>query len=126
MTDIAQGGGVALRPNADGDNNPANDPKAGIGYNVPSLLGVARRRALHARRQRAHAGGDVQEPVLDAPSGARSQLLAGERPQGGGAEVDALVQYLLSIDEDTRHPAASPGPQGGALCPDSFAPPPVP
>ena len=28
-------------PNADGDNNPANDPKAGIGYNVPSLLGVA-------------------------------------------------------------------------------------
>jgi hypothetical protein len=41
MKDVAQGGGVALRPNADGDNNPANDPKAGIGYNVPSLLGLA-------------------------------------------------------------------------------------
>src|SRR5262249_31327257 len=41
MKDVAQGGGVALRPNADGDDNPDNDPKAGIGYNVPSLLGVS-------------------------------------------------------------------------------------
>ena len=39
MKDAAQGGGVALRPNADGDDNPDNDPKAAI-YGVPFAVGT--------------------------------------------------------------------------------------
>ena len=39
-------------------------------------------------------------------------------------EVDQLVQYLLSIDED-KAPVAlpPPGAQGGALCPETFTAP---
>ena len=35
--------------------------------------------------------------------------------------IDALVHYVLSIDEDSAYPAIpAPGPQGGSLCPDVF------
>jgi hypothetical protein len=37
------------------------------------------------------------------------------------AKVNSLVQYLLSIDEDTPYPAIpAPGAAGGSLCPASF------
>jgi YVTN family beta-propeller protein len=128
MTDIAQGGGVALRPNADGDNNPANDPKAGIGYNVPSLLGLgAGAPFMHAGNAR------TLEAMLKETFSTHHQALAPNfllesDPKAVERQVDALVQYLLSIDEDTPTQALpTPGAQGGALCPDSFsAPAPAP
>jgi len=127
MKDIAQGGGVALRPNADGDNNPANDPKAGIGYNVPSLLGVATGAPfMHAGNAR------TLEAMLKDTFSTHHQALAPNfllesDPKDVERQVDALVQYLLSIDEDKAPQASpSPGAKGGALCPESFSVPPAP
>jgi YVTN family beta-propeller protein len=127
MKDLAQGGGVALRPNADGDNNPANDPKAGIGYNVPSLLGVATGAPfMHAGNAR------TLEAMLKDTFSKHHQALAPNfllesDPKDVEHQVDALVQYLLSIDEDKpTQDQPSPGAKGGALCPESFSVPPAP
>jgi YVTN family beta-propeller protein len=124
MKDIAQGGGVALRPNADGDNNPANDPKAGIGYNVPSLLGVATGAPyMHAGNAR------TLEAMLKQGFAKHHQALAPNfllesDPKVVDNQVDELVQYLLSIDEDKPTLGLpSPGAKGGALCPESFSAP---
>jgi hypothetical protein len=39
-------------------------------------------------------------------------------------EIDSLVSYLLSIDEDKAAPAIpAAGVQGGFLCPETFAAP---
>jgi YVTN family beta-propeller protein len=128
MKDLAQGGGVALRPNADGDNNADNDPKAGIGYNVPSLLGVATGAPfMHAGNAR------TLEAMLTSTFAAHTNALAPNfllesNPDAVKAQVDELVQYLLSIDEDKAvQTLPLPGAQGGALCPETFtAPPPAP
>jgi YVTN family beta-propeller protein len=124
MKDVAQGGGVALRPNADGDNDPANDPKAGIGYNVPSLLGMATGAPyMHAGNAR------TLEALLSGTFAKHHQALAPNflietDPKVVASEVDALVSYLLSIDEAKTAPALpAPGAQGGALCPETFTAP---
>jgi cytochrome c peroxidase len=125
MKAIAQGGGVALRPNADGDNDPTNDPKAGIGYNVPSLLGVATgapfMHAGNARTLEAMLAATFQKHhTALAPN-----FLAETDPDAVNEQVDALVAYLLSIDEDkaVQSLPATPGAQGGALCPETFTAP---
>ena len=123
MTTPAQGGGNVARPNADGDNNADNDPKANIGYNVPSLLGMA------AGAPFMHAGNArTLEALLDPQFAPHHQALAPNFLLESSAEkvseqVEALVQYLLSIDEDTYlQDLPKPGAQGGALCPESFTP----
>lgn len=124
MKDIAQGGGVALRPNADGDNDPANDPKAGIGYNVPSVLGMATGAPyMHAGNAR------TLEALLSSTFSKHHQALAPNflietDPKLVATQIDVLVSYLLSIDEEKTAPSLpAPGAQGGALCPDTFAAP---
>lgn len=124
MITLAQGGGNVARPNADGDNNADNDPKANIGYNVPSLLGVSTGAPyMHAGNAR------TLEALLASQFSAHHQALAPnfllESNQDTVQEqIDALVQYLLSIDEQT-YPLdlPKPGAGGGALCPDKFSAP---
>ncbi|HEX5658174.1 MAG TPA: hypothetical protein VFX59_13310 [Polyangiales bacterium] len=123
MKTPAQGGGAVLRPNEDGDNDPKNDVKAGIGYNVPSLLG------LNTGAPFLHAGNArTLEAVFSKDFEAHSKALAPNLfTQTNAAEVegkrDALVQYLLSIDEDTAvvELPKVPGAAGGSLCPDNFS-----
>jgi YVTN family beta-propeller protein len=125
MKDLAQGGGVALHPNEDGDNDPSNDVKAGIGYNVPSLLGMSTSAPfLHAGNAR------TLEALFSANFQAHSTALApnlfAERdPAELEYKRDALIQYLLSIDEDatTVDLPKVAGAQGGSLCPDNFTSP---
>jgi hypothetical protein len=128
MKDIAQGGGVGLRPNADGDNDPTNDPKAGIGYNVPSLLGVATGAPyMHAGNAR------TLEAMLASTFSEHHRALAPNflietDPKAVEEQVDELVSYLLSIDEDKTAQSLprTPGAEGGALCPENFTAPPAP
>ncbi len=127
MKDLAQGGGVALRPNEDGDNNPDNDPKAGIGYNVPSLLGLgAAAPFFHAGNARTLEGLFGQTFSTHARALAPNFLQESD-PAAVQKQVGELVQYLLSIDEDA-YPIdlPKPGAQGGALCPESFSAPAAP
>lgn len=124
MITPAQGGGNVARPNADGDNNADNDPKANIGYNVPSLLGVATGAPyLHAGNAR------TLEALLASQFSSHHQALAPNfllesDPDVVQKQIDELVQYLLSIDEQS-YPLdlPKPGAQGGALCPDTFSAP---
>ncbi|HET8938856.1 MAG TPA: hypothetical protein VFN67_35665, partial [Polyangiales bacterium] len=123
MKTPAQGGGNVARPNADGDNNADNDPKANIGYNVPSLLGVA------AGAPYMHAGNArTLEAMLDPQFAPHHQALAPNfllesSPEKVSEQVEAIVQYLLSIDEDQYvQDLPAPGARGGALCPDYFSP----
>jgi cytochrome c peroxidase len=124
MVTVAQGGGNVARPNADGDNDPTNDPKANIGYNVPSLLGVA------AGAPYFHAGNARTLEALFAPQfAAHHQALADGfldeySPTAVSSQIEVLVQYLLSIDENKRlQDLPAPGADGGALCPPTFTPP---
>jgi hypothetical protein len=103
---------------AQGDGNPAGE---GRGYNVPSLLGaVAGAPYLHAGNAR------TLESLFSETFAQHHQALsanfltetqASEREQ----QISALVQYLLSIDEDTAYPGLPGiGASGGSLCPQSF------
>ncbi|MET0285644.1 MAG: hypothetical protein ABW352_14290, partial [Polyangiales bacterium] len=122
MKTLAQGGGAVLRPNEDGDNDPANDVKAGIGFNVPSLLGMNTAAPfLHAGNAR------TLEALFSKDFEAHSRALAPNLfTQTNASELeakrDALIQYLLSIDEDSTvvDLPKVPGAQGGSLCPDNF------
>jgi YVTN family beta-propeller protein len=125
MKTLAQGGGVALRPNADNDNNPDNDPKAGIGYNVPSLIGVATGAPfLHAGNARTLEALFSDKFVPHTRALAPNFLLETD-PAVVAQQKGALIQYLLSIDE--HKPVVdlpkTPGAEGGALCPEDFVAP---
>ena len=123
MKTPAQGGGNVARPNADGDNNADNDPKANIGYNVPSLLNVS------AGAPYMHAGNArTLEAVFNPQFAAHHQALAPNfllesDPYKVQNQIEQLVQYLLSIDEGQyTYELPKPGAQGGALCPENFTP----
>ncbi|HVZ31633.1 MAG TPA: hypothetical protein VG963_04360, partial [Polyangiaceae bacterium] len=124
MKDVAQGGGVALRPNEDGDNNPDNDPKAGIGYNVPSLLGLgAGAPYMHAGNARTLEA-LLSQTFSDHTRALAPNFLLESDPNAVQKQIGDLVQYLLSIDEDTYTiTLPPPGAQGGALCPELFTAP---
>lgn len=125
MKDVAQGGGVALRPNADGDNDPTNDPKAGIGYNVPSLLGAATAAPyLHAGNARTLEA-LLQDTFQKHHRALAPNFLQETDPALVQGQIDELVQYLLSIDEDkpTVDLPKVAGASGGALCPETFTTP---
>ncbi|HET7538431.1 MAG TPA: hypothetical protein VFK05_01120 [Polyangiaceae bacterium] len=117
------GAGVAelradMKTVAQGDGNPAGE---GRGYNPPSLLGMAAGAPyLHAGNARTLEG------LFSATFSTHFQalapnFLAESDPAQVKAQVSDLVQYLLSIDEDTD-PLATPdaGASGGSLCPSTF------
>jgi mono/diheme cytochrome c family protein len=103
---------------AQGDGNPAGE---GRGYNVPSLLGAsAGAPYLHAGNARTlealfsdrfalHHQAVSANFLTETDTKARDQL------------IGQLVQYLLSIDEQTAYPGVpGTGAAGGSLCPQSF------
>jgi YVTN family beta-propeller protein len=103
---------------AQGDGNPAGE---GRGYNVPSLLGLA------AGAPYLHGGNTrTLEALFSSTFAVHTNALApnflsDSDPNVVKAKVSSLVQYLLSIDEDTAYPAIpAPGAGGGSLCPNSF------
>jgi hypothetical protein len=103
---------------AQGDGNPAGE---GRGYNVPSLLGVATGAPyLHAGNARTLEA--LFSPTFAPHHQALSANFLTETDAAARAQqVSALVQYLLSIDEQTAYPAL-PGTSasGGSLCPQAF------
>jgi YVTN family beta-propeller protein len=103
---------------AQGDGNPAGE---GRGYNVPSLLGAsAGAPYLHAGNARTlealfsdtfalHHQALSANFLTETDAATRSKL------------IGQLVQYLLSIDEQTAYPGVpGTGASGGSLCPQSF------
>jgi YVTN family beta-propeller protein len=103
---------------AQGDGNPAGE---GRGYNPPSLL------ALATGAPYMHAGNARTLEALFASTfsvhthALAPNFLTETDPAVVKAKVNSLVQYLLSIDEDTAYPAIpAAGAQGGSLCPQSF------
>jgi hypothetical protein len=103
---------------AQGDGSPEGE---GRGYNVPSLLGVASGAPYF------HAGNTrTLEALFSSTFQTHFRALAPNLLTESDSAVveqniDALVQYLLSIDEDAKFPALpDPGAAGGSLCPKTF------
>lgn len=103
---------------AQGDGTPAGE---GRGYNVPSLLGVSTGAPY------LHAGGArTLEALFTNTFASHHQALAANFLTESDAnarndQVAALVQYLLSIDEQSAFPGLpGTGATGGSLCPQSF------
>jgi hypothetical protein len=85
----------------------------GKGFNVPSLLGVqVGAPFFHAGNAR------TLEELLGDTFAEHHRALAGATYLETAADVDKLVQYLLSIDNDKALVAipATPGATGGVLC----------
>jgi hypothetical protein len=100
---------------AQGDGDPAGE---GRGYNVPSLLGVSTGAPyLHAGSVRTLEAlfGSAFKAHFNALS---PNFLAESDPAVVKQNVQALVHYLLSIDEDAEYSDYSD--QGGSLCPTTF------
>jgi hypothetical protein len=125
--DVAEDGvGIAelradMKTKAQGDGEPAGE---GRGYNVPSLLGTsAGAPYLHGGNTR------TLEALFSSKFATHYNALAPNfltetDADTVSANIQALVHYLLSIDEDSEHPAIpSPGGKGGLLCPEKFAAP---
>jgi hypothetical protein len=103
---------------AQGDGTPAGE---GRGYNVPSLLG------LSTGAPYLHAGGArTLEALFSNAFASHHQALSANfltesDPSARNDQVAALVQYLLSIDEQTAYPGLpGTGSTGGSLCPPTF------
>ncbi|HEY6879958.1 MAG TPA: YncE family protein [Polyangiales bacterium] len=103
---------------AQGDGNPAGE---GRGYNVPSLLGAS------AGAPYMHAGSArTLEALFKDPFSAHHQALAANfltetDDNVRNQQIAALVQYILSIDEQSAYPGLpGTGAGGGSLCPASF------
>jgi len=122
--DVAEPGvGIAelradMSTRAQGDGNPAGE---GRGYNPPSLLGLSSGAPyLHAGNAR------TLEALFADPFGTHFRALAPNfLTQTDPAELarrkEALIYFLLSIDEQTPYPAIpNPGGAGGSLCPETF------
>jgi YVTN family beta-propeller protein len=103
---------------AQGDGNPAGE---GRGYNPPSLLGMASGAPyLHGGQARSLEG--LFGPAFHEHARALApNFLRESDPKQVNQQIADLVQYLLSIDEDTE-PLAIPaaGASGGLLCPTAF------
>jgi mono/diheme cytochrome c family protein len=103
---------------AQGDGNPAGE---GRGYNIPSLLGLGTGAPyLHGGNAR------TLEALFSSTFAVHTHALAPNfltdtDPAVVKSKVNSLVQYLLSIDEDTPYVTIpDPGASGGSLCPSKF------
>ncbi|MET0594612.1 MAG: hypothetical protein ABW133_18070, partial [Polyangiaceae bacterium] len=103
---------------AQGDGNPAGE---GRGYNVPSLLGLSTGAPyLHGGNARTLEALFSQTFAVHTHALAPNFLTETD-PNVVKAKVGSLVQYLLSIDEDTPYVGIpDPGASGGSLCPNTF------
>ena len=118
-----EGVGVAelradMKTLAQGDGNPEGE---GRGYNVPSLLsasiGAPYLHAGNARTLEALLG----DTFAEHHSALAPNFLTETDPAERSQRIEALVQYLLSIDEHTAYPALpETGAAGGSLCPQTF------
>jgi mono/diheme cytochrome c family protein len=107
---------VDMKTVAQGDGNPAGE---GRGFNPPSLLNLgAGAPYLHpgnARTLEALFG----ETFEGHHTSLAPNFLTETDPALRQKYVDQLVQYLLSIDEETPYlDIPAPGAQGGSLCPE--------
>jgi hypothetical protein len=118
-----QGVGVAeiradMATPAQGDGTPAGE---GRGYNVPSLLGLSTGAPyLHAGNARTLEAlfSNTFAPHHQALS---ANFLTESDASARADQVNAIVQYLLSIDESSAFPSLpGTGASGGSLCPQSF------
>jgi DNA-binding beta-propeller fold protein YncE len=104
---------------AQGDGNPQGE---GRGYNIPSLLGVSTGAPyMHAGNVRTLEA--LFSSTFETHFRALApNLLTETDPSEVEKNIAALVQYLLSIDEDATYPEgpAYPGAGGGSLCPTTF------
>jgi mono/diheme cytochrome c family protein len=102
-----------------GDGDPAGE---GRGYNIPSLLGLGLGAPyLHAGNARTLEAMFNSETFAVHARALAPNFLTETDPYVIDQNVDYLVQYLLSIDEDSQWPRIpEPGPQGGSLCPEVF------
>ena len=106
---------VDMKTVAQGDGDPAGE---GRGYNVPSLLGVS------AGAPYLHAGNARTLEALFSSAfkthfnALAPNFLAESDPAVVKQNVQALVHYLLSIDEEAAAPEVYGA--GGSLCPTAF------
>ncbi|HET6337752.1 MAG TPA: hypothetical protein VFG30_31245 [Polyangiales bacterium] len=117
-----------MKTPAQGDGDPAGE---GRGYNVPSLLGLTVGAPyMHAGNARTLEAMFNSETFAVHARALAPNFLTETDPYVIDQNVDYLVQYLLSIDEDSQWPSIpEPGPAGGSLCPEVFpagAPAPMP
>jgi mono/diheme cytochrome c family protein len=117
-----------MKTPAQGDGDPAGE---GRGYNIPSLLGLAVGAPyMHAGNARTLEAMFNSETFAVHARALAPNFLTESDPNVVEQNVDYLVQYLLSIDEDSQYPRIpDPGPAGGSLCPEVFpagAPAPMP
>ena len=107
-------GVVELR--SDGVTAAQGNEPDGKGYNVPSLLGMSTGAPyLHAGQVRTLEA-LFSEPFAGHFRAINPAFLAASDPQRA-EKVSQLIQFVLSIDNDTPTIAIPPlGPQGGVLC----------
>jgi hypothetical protein len=99
---------------AQGDGDPAGE---GRGYNIPSLLGLSTGAPFfHAGNARTLEAMFSQTFAVHARALAPNFLTESD-PYVVQQNIDYLVQYLLSIDEDKPYPTV---PGNTSLCPDVF------
>lgn len=105
---------VEMRP--DGVTPSQGNEPDGKGFNVPSLLGMSTGAPyLHAGQVRTLEA-LFSEPFAGHFRAINPSFLAASDPDRA-LKVSQLVQYILSIDNDTPTVAIPPlGPQGGVLC----------
>ncbi|HKP62178.1 MAG TPA: beta-propeller fold lactonase family protein [Polyangiales bacterium] len=97
-----------------GDGDPAGE---GRGYNIPSLLGLSTGAPyFHAGNARTLEALFSKTFAVHARALAPNFLTESD-PHVVQQNIDYIVQYLLSIDEDKEYPAV---PGNTSLCPDVF------
>lgn len=108
-----------MKTPAQGDGDPAGE---GRGYNIPSLLGLTVGAPyMHAGNARTLEAMFNSETFAVHTRALAPNFLTESDPVVVAQNVDYLVQYLLSIDEDSQYPRIpDPGPAGGSLCPEVF------
>jgi mono/diheme cytochrome c family protein len=108
-----------MKTPAQGDGDPAGE---GRGYNIPSLLGLTTGAPyMHAGSARTLEAMFNSETFAVHARALAPNFLTESDPYIVQQNVDYLVQYLLSIDEDSQYPSIpEPGPAGGSLCPEVF------
>jgi DNA-binding beta-propeller fold protein YncE len=103
-----------MKTPAQGDGDPAGE---GRGYNIPSLLGLsAGAPFFHAGNARTLEALFSKTFAVHARALAPNFLTESD-PYAVQKNVDYLVQYLLSIDENKPYPAV---PDNTSLCPEVF------
>jgi DNA-binding beta-propeller fold protein YncE len=108
-----------MKTQSQGDGDPAGE---GRGYNIPSLLGLGIGAPyMHAGNARTLEAMFNSETFAVHARALAPNFLTETDENVVANNVEYLVQYLLSIDEDSQYPGIpEPGAAGGSLCPEVF------